>query len=104
MLGTNQVGTVQCHTCHAFATKFQTHAGANEHGVSSKNNIAKSSTVEGACSYMYTKCSDSDLKMIKLPFPSAPVAIPLQNMKIPRTAGWGERGINTVPKNSNSGH
>jgi hypothetical protein len=34
-----------------------------------------------------------------LPFSSAPVAIPLKNMKIPRTAGWGERGTNTVPRN-----
>jgi hypothetical protein len=40
------------------------------------------------------------LAHLQLPFSSAPVAIPLKNMKIPSTAGWGERGTNTVPKNN----
>ena len=35
---------------------------------------------------------------IYLPFSSAPVAIPLRNIKMPRTAGWGERGTKTVPE------
>ena len=35
---------------------------------------------------------------IYLPFSSAPVAIPLRNIKMPRTAGWGERGTKIVPE------